>query len=95
MVNTSIMENALTNTFTGIANTIRTETGVSGKMTPSQMASKIATITPTNMKFGMSMDNMFGDVDQDGLLLPPMGCVIRSDDIVSMETPLSYSFYEN
>ena len=63
-------ENTLTEVFSDIADAIRAK-GVVGTMTPEEMPQKIASITGGVDDFGIPLDALLGDVDQNGALQAP------------------------
>ncbi len=60
----------LGNAFKDVADAIRAK-GVTGTMSPLEMPAKVATIQTGKRKFGVSIDNLLGDTDQQGNLEPP------------------------
>ena len=77
--------------FKDIADAIRAK-GVTGTMSPLEMPSKVASITSD--KYGISMDNFFGDVDANGVLQVPTNTSLQfvSDEILSIQNPASLNF---
>lgn len=82
----------LTQTFSDIADAIRAK-GVTGTMTPLEMPTKIGSIAGGGSKYGLTMDNILGDVNQNGELQFPTGGTFSSTDIVSIpDYGLQYKF---
>lgn len=60
-------DTTLRQAFSNIANAIRAK-GVTGTMSPLQMPTKVASIIP--QKYGVSIDNLLGVLNQQGVLYP-------------------------
>lgn len=73
----------LTEAFSNIADAIRAK-GVTGTMTPLEMPTKIGSISGGGSKYGLTMDNILGDVDQNGQLQQPTGGAFSSTEIVKI-----------
>ena len=86
----------LRQTFSNIADAIRAK-GISGTMTPLEMPSKIADIpSGGGTKYGLSMDNIFGDVDANGALQAPIAGDFFSTEIRSVpDYAFNYKFYRS
>lgn len=85
----------LRETFSDIADAIRAK-GVSGTMTPTQMPSKIASIpSGGGTVYGMTVQNIIGDLDQNGALVPTSPFSFSSNDIRTVGDTLYYKFYHN
>lgn len=74
----------LGNAFKDVADAIRAK-GVSGTMSPLEMPAKIATIQTSRRKFGISIDDLIGDVDQQGeLQYPTTAFSVQSNDMLGI-----------
>ena len=62
----------LTSVFSDIADAIRAK-GVTGQMMPTEMPTKITSIPSGGggSKYGVSLDGIIGDVDEEGILQTP------------------------
>lgn len=71
----------LGNAFKDVADAIRAK-GVTGTMSPLEMPAKVATIQTGKRKFGISIDDLLGDVDQQGSLeLPSESFSVQSTEM--------------
>jgi len=85
----------LRETFSDIADAIRAK-GISGTMTPLEMSTKIASIpSGGGTVYGMTVQNIIGDVDQNGALVPTSSFSFSSNDITAVGNMLYYKFYDN
>lgn len=85
----------LRETFSDIADAIRAK-GVTGTMTPTQMPSKIASIpSGGGTVYGMTVQNIIGDLDQNGALVPTSSFSFSSNDITAVGNILYNKFYNN
>ena len=91
-------DTTLRQAFSNIANAIRAK-GVTGTMTPLQMPTKVASISSS--KYGVSVDSVLGNVDQNGVLQAPsqqfqfVSSEIREIGGSGINASLSYKFYYN
>lgn len=90
-------DKTLRQAFKDIADAIR-EKGITGTMTPLEMPEKVSEISGGGgMKYGVPIDGLLGDVDQNGLLGRPTETFsFTSNDIRTIgEYALQYKFYGN
>lgn len=83
--------------FKDIADAIRAK-GVTGTMSPLQMPSKVASIpSGGSTKYGASIDDFTGDIDEHGVLQPVNQLFqLESDEILGIADALwMYKFFEN
>ena len=90
------MANTLRDTFSDIADAIRAK-GVTGTMTPLEMPTKIGSISGGGSKYGVPIDGLLGDVDQNGQLgNPTEPFSFESNDIRTvLQNALQYKFNSN
>ena len=72
----------LTNTFSDIADAIRAK-GVSGTMTPLEMAGKVEDVQAAQVRYGITAQDYIGDTNQSGELVWS-DCAFSSDQITSI-----------
>ena len=85
----------LRETFSDIADAIRAK-GVTGTMTPLEMPTKIASIpSGGGTVYGMTVQNIIGDVDQNGALVPTSSFSFSPNDIKTVGNILYYKFQAN
>ena len=76
----------LRQTFQNIADAIRAK-GVTGKMTPEQMPTKISNIPSGggSTKYNVGIDNVLGSVNASGVIqFPSTPCILESNDIIEI-----------
>lgn len=91
------MANTLRDTFSDIADAIRAK-GVTGTMTPLEMPEKVSEISVGGgSKYGVPIDGLLGDVDQNGQLgFPSETFSFTSNDIRTvLQYALYHKFYNN